>query len=140
MSKKQNEKPIQQITEEQTRILRELFKQYKDDPNQEELGELYDEKAEPVISYSLEDLKNLKIELKELLLKDHKKVLAKLKSLIETESEKFDEIVLLLLRFKEYQAAKAKGIITFTESGNELRNINNSILVLINTLEIEHLK
>lgn len=141
MSKRRKKRPFNLPEEEKEQIINELLRTFKSEIKDEEIvEELYDEKEDPLSSLSSQDLKKLKIELKELLLKDHKKILDKLKKLIRTESEKFDEIVLLLLRYKELQAAKTKGIISFTESGNELRNINNSILLLINTLEIEHLK
>lgn len=141
MSKKRNEKPYHQISDEDRQKLRELLKSsIEDHIEKEELGELYDERVDPLNYFTLEDLKKLKIELKELLMDGHEGLFSRLKEIVREESDKYDEIVLLVLRYKQFQSNKTRGIITPSDAGFEFHNINNSILLLINTLEIHHLK
>jgi len=137
---KQDEKK-QQLPQEKLDKLQKLIDSGKVEvePDTNGLEELYDKDKRFVLLTNAQ-LKKLRVDLKDLFLRDQEKVLKKLKSIVIDDSTKYDDVVLLINRLKRFKALSAQGVMSFDESEREFRFISKAILHAINTLEAEHLK
>lgn len=133
-----------QFTKEELAIVQQLLDSGKlsvDEDDTSGLEEIYDEKTlEKTDFLTDEQLQKLKVELKDLFLNDQQKVLDKLKKAVRTNTDKYDDVLLLMTRLKRFKTQSAKGIIPYDSSEREYRAISAAILMAINTLEPEHLK
>lgn len=139
---KQDDK--KRFTKEELAIVQQLLDSGKlsvDEVDTNGLEEFYDEKKlEKTEFLTDEQLSKLKVELKDLFLKDKQKVLDKLKKSVRTSLEKYDDVLLLMNRLKRFKTQSTKGIIPYESSELEFRTISEAIMMCINTLEPEHLK
>ncbi len=138
---KEDEKNQRQLPQKKLDELQKLIDSGKVEvePDTNGLQELYDE-SETVVLLTSAQLKKLRVELKDLFLRDQEKVLKKLKSIVIDDSRKYDDVILLINRLTRFKNLSLKGTIPFEASEREFRSISEAILHAINTMEAEHLK
>ena len=81
-----------------------------------------------------ENLSELKVHIKDILINDLEKALLTLKQHVRPDAEPYDEIIIALERCNRINKALQKGLIPFQEADTLLNQIVNAVVFTINNL------
>jgi hypothetical protein len=86
-----------------------------------------------------QEIKNLKVKVKDLLEKDTIKALKYIKSKIMEDSSLFDDITGLIARYNRIDKYLNKGLVSYAEAHLEFTKIDNSVIMIINEIDKQDL-